>query len=175
MFLRSTRSPNLDKKSAPMMGLPTDATVNKKGYSLRRFRETLSTFSPNVRIGVPLAAVKVTSLVSFEEENNFLGSTEMSAPVSIKKFNFVKLSLMTKRLEETTPMSVAATLVSTLFLILTQFFRFYGIHTVEYICWPYHHNCNGTSNNCFVRFLTETENGPIDLHEIWNGLFYCYN
>lgn len=132
------------------MGLSTDATINKKGYSLRRFRETLSSFSPNVRIGVPFAAVKLMSFVCFKEWNNFLGKTEMSAPVSIKKFNLDKLSKTTKRRETSVPESVAATPVFIRFLIGC----FHCICKVAHICWLDCQNLNGTSNSCFWKNST---------------------
>lgn len=68
LFLRSTNKPNLDRKSAPMIGRFTSANIKEKIKSLRRPKSILSNFDPKVLIVVPLAAVSSKSEQDFDLE-----------------------------------------------------------------------------------------------------------
>lgn len=56
LFLTSTSRPNFSRKSAPMIGLMTSATMKFQSNFLRRPRSSDSSLLPYVLIGEPLAA-----------------------------------------------------------------------------------------------------------------------
>lgn len=78
-----------------MIGLGTSAKMNTHLNSLLKPKSRTISFSPNVEIGVLLAAYK-TSFEGFFEDLH--GKIEMSAPESIKYFILVRRSVINKRL-----------------------------------------------------------------------------
>lgn len=97
--LMSTSSPYLYKKSAPIIGLAISANVKMKGKSLRNPKLTLRYFFPNVGIVVPLAAVRMFPVSRLHDLNFLIGSTDISAPLSIKKCRLFTWSMMKRRLD----------------------------------------------------------------------------
>ena len=95
LFLRSTKILFLVKKSAPIMGRLTSATVKGHLKFRRNPKETPIIFSPYVSIGEEFAANNLKSDgLSFLEGG---GMTEISAPVSMRNFNPEALSKMIRR------------------------------------------------------------------------------
>lgn len=96
---KSSKRSNLNKKSAPMMALSTDAMT--KGYvnCLRRPRSTVKDLDPYVYIFAPFAAERISSVLSLWSRKKCFGKTEMSAPESNRKLILFLLSTINNRRE----------------------------------------------------------------------------
>lgn len=96
-FLLSMRRLKCDKKSIPIIGLLTSAIMNGQLNDLLRPKSSLSNFCPYVLILLPLAAYNSSLQIFFCSKVDG-GTTDTSAPVSIKNCVAVSVSLMYKRL-----------------------------------------------------------------------------
>lgn len=95
LCLTSTSNPNFNKKSAPIVGRETFATINVQVNLRRRPRSRARVILPYVSMRELFAAKSLKEdgvVLAFEG-----GMTETSAPVSIKKDRFVFLSKTKRR------------------------------------------------------------------------------
>lgn len=110
-FLISTTSPKKWRKSAPIIGLFTAATMNDQLNVRRSPRSNEIIFSSYVLIVEPFAAnnEKFLLILLWRLWDAFAGQTEKSAPVSIKKTCFVFLSTINRRCERKSLPATAST------------------------------------------------------------------
>lgn len=97
LFLRSTTKPYLYKKSPPIMGRLTEATINSCTKFLRNPKSNFNNCDPYVFIVVPFAATKLL-FGSFLSRGKFKnGTTDISAPVSMRKISCEFLHFIKRR------------------------------------------------------------------------------
>lgn len=94
----SSNKPYRFKKSAPIIGWLTAASIKVCAKVLRKPKETCKSLTPYVAIDVPFAAINVSLVLAKAPKQEF-GITDTSAPVSIRNVKRVSSS-HTKRRQE---------------------------------------------------------------------------
>lgn len=109
LFFVSTNRLNLARKSAPNIGLFTEASTKEWTKFRLRPISRFNNLEPNVGIEVPLAAESRNKGFWGVDPLLLWGRTDRSAPVSTRKVKLEVLSLMNKRRVERHCLFAAAT------------------------------------------------------------------